>query len=204
MVSSETPPHPAASNHPGGTRADRFAPLRRAPSLVGAHRVFLSLTVLLALLTWMATAFAGRELVGHAIVRKDGSLLIKEKVVWLHGIYMPRTERQCRDWIIPVRCDSRGVLALDFRVKGFIHCFVEHKNDDRSLDATCYVDRSSFDQGEDLAAYLIRRGWALALPNAPFEYHALEKIAAKREVGVWGYQVDSFSDRVFPRGSRRR
>jgi len=137
-------------------------------------------------------------------VRSDGSLLINERVVWLHGIYIPPTDRQCRDWIRPVRCDSRAVLALDFRVKGFVNCFVEHKNEDGSLSATCYADRSSFDPGEDLAAYLIQRGWALALPNAPFEYHALEKIASKREVGIWGYPVDSFSDRVFPSGSWKR
>jgi hypothetical protein len=72
---------------------------------------------------------------------------------------------------------------------------------DGSLSAICYVDRTSFDPGEDLAAYLIQRGWALALPNAPFEYHALEKIASTRELGVWGFPVDSFSDRVFPEGT---
>jgi endonuclease YncB( thermonuclease family) len=147
---------------------------------------------------------AGRHLEGLAIVRSDGTLLVKEQVVHLHGIYIPATNRQCRDWIRPVRCDSRAVLALDFRVKGFINCYVEHENEDGSLSATCYADRTSFDPGEDLAAYLIKRGWALALPNAPFEYHALEKIANKQEVGVWGYSADSFSDRVFPQGSRKR
>jgi hypothetical protein len=124
--------------------------------------------------------------------------------VHLHGIYIPPTERQCRSWINPVRCDSRAVLALDFRVRGFIRCFVQQENQDGSLDAVCYVDRTPFDPGEDLAAYLIRRGWALALPHAPFEYHALEKIASKRELGVWGYPVDSFSERVFPEGSGHR
>jgi endonuclease YncB( thermonuclease family) len=59
------------------------------------------------------------------------------------------------------------------------------------VDATCYRDRSSFDPGTDLAAYLIERGWALARPEAPFEYHAMERIARSQEVGVWGWQVDS-------------
>ena len=112
-------------------------------------------------------------------------------------------QTQCRDWIRPVRCDSRAVLALDFRVKGFVRCFVQQENSDGSLDAVCYVDRTSFDPGEDLAAYLVERGWALALPYAPFSYHALEKIASKREVGVWGFPADSFSRRVFPEGSGR-
>lgn len=163
-----------------------------------------TLTLLFALFAATQTASAGRELEGHAIVRSDGSMVIKNKVVRLHGIYIPPTERQCREWIRPVRCDSRAVLALDFRVKGFIKCYIVDENPDRSLSATCYVDRSSFDPGEDLAAYLIQRGWALALPNAPFEYRALEKIASKRELGVWGFQADSFSDPVFPRGRWQR
>lgn len=158
-----------------------------------------TMTLLLALTS--LDAAAGQELEGLAIVRSDGSLLIKERVVRLHGIYIPPTERQCREWINPVRCDSRAVLALDFRVKGFIRCFVQHENVDDSLDAVCYADRTSFDPGEDLAAYLIQRGWALALPYGPFEYHALEKIASRRELGVWGYPADTFSDRVFPDGS---
>jgi endonuclease YncB( thermonuclease family) len=161
------------------------------------------LLLLLTLLSAPTAALAAKKLVGLAIVRSDGSLLIKERVVWLHGIYIPPTERQCREWIRPVRCDDRAVLALDFRVKGFIHCFVVEEYEDGSLGATCYVDRTSFDPGEDLAAYLIERGWALALPNAPFAYQALEKIAMQREVGVWGYSVDSFSERIFPPGGIR-
>jgi hypothetical protein len=164
----------------------------------------LAAAALLAALTCLAPAHAQRHLEGLAIVRSDGSLLIREQVVRLHGIYIPPTDRQCRGWISPVRCDSRAVLALDFRVRGFINCYVVGENKDGSLSATCYVDRTSFDPGEDLAAYLIERGWALALPNAPFEYHALEKIASRREVGVWGYPADSFSERVFPPDSRPR
>jgi endonuclease YncB( thermonuclease family) len=150
--------------------------------------------VLLLALT-VAAAASARELVGHAIVQSDGTLLIKGKVVHLDGIYLPSTDRQCRDWIRPVRCDSRAVLALDFKVKGFIHCFPQSKNADGTLNAVCYVNRSSFDRGEDLAAYLIERGWALALPTAPFAYHASEKIALSRKLGVWGYQADSIGDR---------
>ncbi len=133
----------------------------------------------------------GARVEGHAIVRSDGSLLMVYRVVHLFGIYMPSTNRQCRAWIAPVRCDERGVLALDFFVKGFITCFERVQRADGSVDATCYRERSSFDPGTDLAAYLIERGWALARPEAPFEYHAMERIARSQEVGVWGWQVDS-------------
>lgn len=158
-------------------------------------------TPALTFLTLIAFAFAGtaaaRELVGHAIVQSDGSLLIRERVVRLYGIYVPETERQCRAWINPVRCDDRAVLALDFKVSGFVHCIPQRENPDGSLSAVCYVDRTSFDAGEDLAAYLLRRGWALARPEAPFEYHAMERIARERGLGVWGFRADSISDPVF-------
>lgn len=156
-------------------------------------RTPLSLCLLLLLLPGIALSASAPEFEGHAIVRSDGSLLIKNRVVHLHGIYLPSTNRQCRAWISPVRCDERAVLALDFFVKGFIRCVERARNDDGSIQATCWRDRSSFDPGTDLAAYLIERGWALALPNAPFEYHAMERIARSRELGVWGWPVDSIT-----------
>ena len=136
-------------------------------------------------------AVASRELHSYALVHDDGSLSIEGKRVHLYGVYLPDTGRRCRTNISPIRCGSRAALALDFRIQGFVHCFPQTKNADGSLNGVCYVDRGAFDEGEDLAAYLLERGWALALPNAPFEYHALERIARHRHRGVWGFPVDS-------------
>lgn len=154
-----------------------------------------STTMCLAVLLLLAgSAYARDEIVGLAHVQEDGSLRIKNKVIRLHGIYMPETDYQCRDWIRPVRCAERGVLALDFKVRGFIRCYPQHRNNDDSISAICYVGRNTFDDGEDLGAYLIERGWALARPGAPFEYHAMERIARQRGFGVWGFPVDSIVD----------
>ncbi|WP_295887994.1 nuclease-like protein [uncultured Thiohalocapsa sp.] len=150
--------------------------------------------LLLALLLPLTADSADFDFEGHAIVRDDGSLLIGNRVVHLFGIYLPETNRQCRRWISPVRCGERGVLALDFIVQGFIRCVERARNADGSLAATCWQGRTSFDPGIDLAAYLIERGWALALPNAPFEYHAMERIARARELGVWGWPVDAVTE----------
>jgi len=131
------------------------------------------------------------ELVGHAFVQSDGSLLIKERVVHLYGIYIPETNRQCREWLRPVRCDERAVLKLDAVVRGFVSCDPQRERGDGSLEAICYVERTSFEPGTDLGAYLIENGWALARPGAPFEYHAKERIARSRGRGVWGFTIDS-------------
>ena len=131
------------------------------------------------------------ELNSYARVLDDGSLSIKGHKVHLHGIYLADNRQQCRNNIRPVRCASRSVLALDSRIQGFVHCYPQAENSDGSLDAICYVDRGSFTDGEDLGAYLIENGWAMALPNAPFEYHALERIARHNNRGVWGFTVDN-------------
>ena len=146
--------------------------------------------VVLCLALACSTA-ASRELHSYALVQDDGSLLIAGKRVHLYGIHLPDTQRRCRSVISPPRCGSRAVLALDFRIQGFVHCYPQTKNGDGSLNAVCYVDRGRFDEGEDLAAYLLEQGLAVASPNAPFEYHALERIARHRNRGVWGFAVDS-------------
>ena len=151
------------------------------------------LTIMLALLSSLflyAAAVVAEELHSYALVQDDGSLLIKGRIVHLDGIYLPPTGRQCLSEMRPVRCAERAVLALEFRIQGFVHCFVQSVNEDDSRNATCYVDRGHFDEGENLSAYLIRNGWAVALPDAPFEYQALEAIARKQGAGVWGFPAD--------------
>jgi len=147
---------------------------------------------------WLALACGGalsRELNSYALVQDDAALLIEGKRVHLYGIYIPDTGRHCRSNIRPVQCGSRAALALEFRIQGFVKCQPQTRNADDSLSAICYVDRGPFDEGEDLAAYLLERGWALALPNAPFAYHAMERIARHNRRGVWGMTVDSVTDR---------
>jgi endonuclease YncB( thermonuclease family) len=152
----------------------------------------LRISALAALLVGPVASAAGqREIVGLAIVQDDGSLLIKEQPIELYGIYLPDTERQCRAWQRPVRCAPRAALALDFRVRGFVTCEVHGRSAAGRIRAICHVDRTGLKPGEDLGAYLIRHGWALALPDAPFEYQAMERIARAKGLGVWGTAVDA-------------
>ena len=160
--------------------------------LEGARLLLLICGFSQMLVAWPAAA--ADSIVGHALVRSDGSLLIKNRVVVLFGVYLPASERECRDWDNPLRCDSRSVLALDFNVRGFVTCFPKGEDEERRIHAVCYVGRTGLDSGTDLGASLIQAGWALALPNAPFEYHAMERIAQTRGLGLWGNLVDSVTD----------
>ena len=135
-------------------------------------------------------AFA-REVHSYAKVNENGSLRVKGKTIYLLGIHIPPTNRTCTSQRNPTLCGSRAVLALERKIDGFVRCEITGENADRSLVGWCRVNSSSFDEGEDLSAYLLQQGWAVALPDAPFEYHTLEKIARSRGFGVWGTPVDN-------------
>ena len=135
---------------------------------------------LLAALLWLVPTAGSASLTSFAKVRPDASLLVGSRVVRLYGIHVPSMGRTCRTNLRPVRCGSHAVLALDFKIRGFVQCRRVHRNRDRSVTALCR------NRGVDLGAYLIERGWAVARPDAPFEYRVLERIARERGMGVWG------------------
>ncbi len=145
----------------------------------------LALAVMLALAATIGRA--GADIVSYAIIQDDGSLRVKGRTIRLYGIHIPQTDRVCRTSIRPVRCGSEAVLALHFRIQGFVRCKPVIRNRDRSISAVCYVRGrgSVLEPDEDLGAYLLRQGLALARPEAPFEYVALERIARAQRRGIW-------------------
>lgn len=136
-------------------------------------------------------AAAARTIESYATVRDDATLEVSNKHIRLHGIHVPETGQTCRTHIQPPRCSPRAALALDFKIQGFVHCVEKVRYTDGSIGAVCRVGRTYHWEGEDLGAYLLREGWAVATPDAPFEYKVLEDIARTRGRGVWGFQVDS-------------
>ena len=146
----------------------------------------------------LISAMAGvsaREFSSYASVAEDGSLRVGNRKVHLYGIYLPPSGQHCTTLFSPRVCGSRAAVALDFKIQGFVHCKQKRVNRDRSITAVCYVNHSHSDEGEDLGAYLIQQGWAMALPDAPFEYHAMEKIARSQSRGIWGFTIDGVQRR---------
>ena len=148
------------------------------------------LLLLLACALCLSTPLSAREISSSAHVNENGTLQIKGETIHLYGVHLPRTGKTCRTSQIPPVCGSRAALALDFKIDGFVRCEIVAQNNDGSLVGWCRVNVSYFNQGEDLSAYLLERGWAVALPDAPFEYQTIEKISRSRGFGVWGMPVD--------------
>lgn len=131
------------------------------------------------------SATMAEEISSFAFVREDGALSISGYLIYLYGIYIPPTDQTCYPFVRPIRCGSRAALALEFKISGdFIRCQPRFSNPDGSLVASC---RSGDD---DLSEWMLQRGWALALPDAPFSYTALERIAQARGLGIWGIPVE--------------
>ncbi|TXS95142.1 nuclease-like protein [Parahaliea aestuarii] len=136
-----------------------------------------------------------REVSSYARVNDDASLRINGRTIHLAGIHVPDTGTTCQTWRNPPVCGSRAVVALRFKIDGFVRCELLSRNNDRSFNGWCRVGASSFEEGEDLAAYLLQQGWAVALPDASFEYLTMEKIARARGLGLWGIPVDNIRRR---------
>lgn len=135
-------------------------------------------------LAFLVPASLAADLFSYVIVQDDGTLKIRGKIVHLYAIHLPDTERTCRQNVRPIRCTSRAAHALEFKIgSSFVQCERKSTNPDRSLVAQCYL------KGEDLSAYLLERGWAVATDDAPFEYRTLERIARSRRLGIWGLPI---------------
>ncbi|MEM9255583.1 MAG: nuclease-like protein [Pseudomonadota bacterium] len=147
--------------------------------------------LLLAVLLSCTAGAGAYEISSSAIVNDDGSLRIKGKTIHLFGIYIPPTGRTCDQHRRPTVCGSRAHVALDFKIDGFVRCDLLTRNEDRSYIGRCRVNASHFSDGDDLSAYLLQKGWAVATPDAPIEYQTLEKIARQRGFGVWGIPIDN-------------
>ncbi|SRR6056297_979956 len=165
--------------HPGKQRIRALSPWLAASALC-----------LCLLLILGASPLEAREISSYASVNEDGTLRISRKTIHLYGIHIPELNRTCNTRKRPTYCGSRAAVALDFKIQGFVRCELIDERDDGGYNGRCHVGSSHFDEGEDLSAYLLERGWAVALADAPVEYQALEKIARSRQVGFWGIPVD--------------
>ncbi len=151
--------------------------------LIGAVALALAVALTLAVAATPAVGDAG----SRAIVQDDGTLRVDGKTLRLYGIYIPIIGRTCQTILRPVSCGPRAVLQLDFKIQGLVYCTRLRRFADGSLSAVCRTGA----EREDLAAWLLYQGWAVALPGAPIGYVTLERIARANGRGVWGFQADS-------------
>ncbi len=123
---------------------------------------------------------AANRIVGHATVIDGDSLAVAGARIRLLGIDAPEGAQFCSKDGRPWLCGQRAALALDEKIaKGVVAC--ELRNRDRFGDvvAVCRLG------GEDLGAWMVVQGWALASRRQSSAYVDLELAAARHGRGIW-------------------
>ncbi len=142
-------------------------------------------TLAVLALALAAAAPASADLSSSARVLDDGSLSISGRLVRLHGVSIPPTDRLCNAPDMPGTCGPRSILQLARKIGAeFVRCRALGRDDAGAMLGRCTV------LGEDLGGWMVLNGWAMAGPDAPVDYPPWERLAESRRIGIWGQPVD--------------
>ena len=120
------------------------------------------------------------ELSGRARVVDGDTLELGAHRIRLHGVDAPESAQTCRIGATRWPCGERATRALSERIGGrTVAC--EEKDRDRyeRIVAVCRLG------AEDLNAWLVARGWALAYRRYSSDYVDEEAAASSAQRGIW-------------------
>lgn len=129
----------------------------------------------------VAAATPAEVLVGRASIIDGDTLEIHGDRIRLVGIDAPEADQTCPDaggqlW----RCGQRAALALADKIgQATVSCEGDARDRYRRLLAICQAG------GDDLGAWLVTEGWALAYRQYSMAYVAQETAARTARRGVW-------------------
>ncbi|ARO53126.1 protein of unknown function; putative exported protein [Methylorubrum extorquens] len=168
----------------------------RASEGPGARRLLAALLVpALALLAGLqapparAGEAAPRIVSGPATVIDGATLDLGGRRLRLYGMDAPDLDQTCSDGHErDYSCGRAAAAALTARIGGGnVTC--ELREADGSATALCRRD------GEDLAAWMVANGYAIADRSAPAAYEAQDRRAWGRRVGLWSGVFEIPADR---------
>ncbi len=137
----------------------------------------------LALITLLlsATPILAEPLVGRASVIDGDTLDIRGTRIRLHGVDAPESAQTCQNMEgSTYRCGQKAALALSDKISAAnVSC--EQKDIDRyqRIVAVCSI------KGEDLNAWLVQEGYALAYRQYGTDYVSEEDKARVAKRGLW-------------------
>lgn len=154
------------------------------------------------LLTVLVLAVPGvvqaEELIGRATVVDGDTLGIRDQQIRLHGIDAPESSQRCtrrngEEW----RCGQQAANALSDKI-GLrnVRCVGDKRDRWGRLIAVCHLG------SQDLNAWLVRRGWAVAYLRYSKDYVGQDDRARKAKAGVWSGTFEMPWDWRKPRRSR--
>ena len=142
--------------------------------------------LLVVLVLVVPSTVNAEELIGRATVVDGDTLGIRGEKIRLHGIDAPEASQRCtrstgKEW----RCGQQAANELSDKI-GHRNVRCEGTKRDRwgRLIAVCFLG------DQDLNAWLVRRGWAVAYRRYSKDYVGQEDRAQKAKLGVWSGTFD--------------
>jgi endonuclease YncB( thermonuclease family) len=131
-------------------------------------------------LPWLAPAAAAADLIGPARIIDGDTIEIHGQRIRLFGIDAPEHDQLCEVGGSQYPCGQQATLALESQTGGQTVDCVPHGIDQYSrVVAVCSVG------GEDLNAWMVSNGWALAYRYYSTAYVPDEDVAHNAGAGIW-------------------
>jgi endonuclease YncB( thermonuclease family) len=136
--------------------------------------------VLVLVLVLIAPSLAFADVVGTASVIDGDTLEVHGHRIRLYGIDAPEHDQICQangaDW----RCGQLSSLALYEKIgRHTVSCTQKDIDRYQRIVAVCSV------VGEDLNAWMVAEGWALAYRQFSTDYVSQENVAKDAHKGIW-------------------
>lgn len=143
-------------------------------------RLCITLLAILPLST--SIGHAEDVIAGRASVIDGDIIEIRGERIRLFGIDAPEMGQHCTDGQgKSYRCGQRAAFVLDARIgEGIVTCEVKDRDRYERKVAICRVF------GEDLGAWMVGLGWALAYRTFSTRYVPAEGLAQQRKAELWG------------------
>jgi endonuclease YncB( thermonuclease family) len=146
-----------------------------------AHLITRAILALIAIvLLAQIPVAAAAEIAGPAKVTDGDTIKIYGAKIRLHGIDAPESAQVCKAEGKSYRCGISATMALARRIAGkLVSCEERDKDRYGRIVAVCQAD------GEDLNAWLVSEGLALAYRRYSTDYVDQEEAAREAKRGLW-------------------